>query len=655
MKKTLALLLTLAVTLASLVPFAFAIEDEGDPLPVGSVAEFMAMDPNGTYYLTADLTLTETYTGTFAGTLDGACHTLTISAPVFDSVKGSVSNLTLVGSVASSSGDLGALACTGDGVTITNVTNKATVTSPTDGSARVGGIIGYIEKTGNKSVFTRCTNTGDVAGYCPGGILGKAESQQVITLTGCVNLANVTGGDCTGGILGWAWSDFEVIDCVNGSEGCDFVVTGVSDGAGGIVGYVSASTDGLAQGCVNYAEMKGNSMAAGGIIARAGNNCEITFRNCTNYGFISNKSDLDKSYGCGGMGGELGGNMFFYDCTNYGDIECPRYNAGGMIGAILGDHGDGVFERCQNYGNVTIAINKNHAGGMVGSVNYGVASFESCVNYGTIHAVRFSGGLSGTLGTSDFDGTNSAKNCLNFGEIISDTDTAGGIFAYLAGHNAAVCANCYNAGNVTGGSEASGILGYINGKEVSVVNCVNIGTIKMNGTTAYAIFYNNNADPSPEIKDNLALAGCADQYAYDAKAGVELKGDFTAEDVASGKVAYVFNQAAGKDLLYQTIGTDAAPVADPSHDVVTGGDEPAIVYGDVDGDGEVIMKDLALIRAYIANYDAITKESPVEVAAGVDVNGDGSVTTMDLMLLRAYIANFDADTGVSAVVLGPQA
>ena len=80
----------------------------------------------------------------------------------------------------------------------------------------------------------------------------------------------------------------------------------------------------------------------------------------------------------------------------------------------------------------------------------------------------------------------------------------------------------------------------------------------------------------------------------------------------------------------------------------------AILYGDADGDGEIMAKDLVLIRQYLAGHDGAAGTSSVEVAAGADANGDGAISTKDIVILRRYIANYDEATGTSSVVLGPR-
>ena len=78
------------------------------------------------------------------------------------------------------------------------------------------------------------------------------------------------------------------------------------------------------------------------------------------------------------------------------------------------------------------------------------------------------------------------------------------------------------------------------------------------------------------------------------------------------------------------------------------------IYGDVNGDGKVSIKDVVLLNQYLANYDYDTGVSAVTVEAGADANGDGKISIKDVVLLNQYLANYDYDTGTSPIVLGPQ-
>lgn len=109
MKKNMAVLLSflmIVVICSSAAPAVFAREDAGEAVAVNDAAAFAAMDQTGNYYLTADITLSATYNGTFAGTLDGKGHTVTVSAPVFENVKGTVKDLVIKGKVEDTSAEL---------------------------------------------------------------------------------------------------------------------------------------------------------------------------------------------------------------------------------------------------------------------------------------------------------------------------------------------------------------------------------------------------------------------------------------------------------------------------------------------------------------------------------------------------------------------
>lgn len=79
------------------------------------------------------------------------------------------------------------------------------------------------------------------------------------------------------------------------------------------------------------------------------------------------------------------------------------------------------------------------------------------------------------------------------------------------------------------------------------------------------------------------------------------------------------------------------------------------IYGDANNDRVVNMKDVILLRQYIAAYNYDTHTSTVEIFAGADANGDNEVNMKDVILLRQYIAAYDYDIGTSTVVLGPTA
>ena len=60
-----------------------------------------------------------------------------------------------------------------------------------------------------------------------------------------------------------------------------------------------------------------------------------------------------------------------------------------------------------------------------------------------------------------------------------------------------------------------------------------------------------------------------------------------------------------------------------------------VKVGDINGDGDINMKDVLLIRRFIAHLEDSINE------AAADTNGDGEINMKDLLLLRQYIANWD--------------
>ena len=83
MKKIFLTLLIVSMLLCGALGISSVAFAEGEPTPVGTAEELLAMSPNGNYVLTADITLPEgKYVNSFYGTLDGDRHTVTIDNSV---------------------------------------------------------------------------------------------------------------------------------------------------------------------------------------------------------------------------------------------------------------------------------------------------------------------------------------------------------------------------------------------------------------------------------------------------------------------------------------------------------------------------------------------------------------------------------------------
>ena len=78
-----------------------------------------------------------------------------------------------------------------------------------------------------------------------------------------------------------------------------------------------------------------------------------------------------------------------------------------------------------------------------------------------------------------------------------------------------------------------------------------------------------------------------------------------------------------------TVTEPSATVTEPT---TTGTEADDILYGDANGDGAVNMKDVLILRKFLAGIDV----SYVEINS--DVNGDGAVNMKDVLILRKFLA-----------------
>ncbi len=220
-------------------------------------AAVKADDGNGTYahagvtlYLAGDIALTgtwkpvgstATYVGDFfAGTFDGCGHTISGL-----NVQGSTVNQGLFAAI--------------NKATIRNLNVSGTVSCGTKNY--VGGIVGKVQA----GTIENCSFSGSVTGGYTGGIAGGLNGNNV-TISGCANLAAVTG-TTAGGILGYWKNTAAIRDCYNTGS-----VTG-SAKAGGIVGQLNKGT---IENCYSIGDIGGKASQKGGIFAFS----SATVKNC---------------------------------------------------------------------------------------------------------------------------------------------------------------------------------------------------------------------------------------------------------------------------------------------------------------------------------------------------------------------------------------
>lgn len=530
--------------------------------PVGTAIttaeEFAAMEANGNYYLAKDIAIDASYATAFTGVFDGNGHTVTISAPMFTKLNGTVKNLTIEGS-ASQTGTVNAIesyvAAIARGtdknvsVLVENVANNATIT----GEYRAGGLIGQVF-AGSNAKFINCVNNGKITGTnMVGGIIAYVQGY-VLEMRDCVNNGDVSivagkDGNC-GGLVGRHGDDtlYDTNSAIDAERFANIVncknIGDVSSStqAGGIIGHARSATINIAY-CVNEGNITSNNGQAAGIAANVGSTKKVT------------EKDDD-------------GN----------DAEVTKY----MLVTLN-------VTNCVNTGNVTMkatslkSTDTKLASGIVGYVfgsgKVGFCRIDKCINLGTVSSTWFASQL---LGYS-----NSTKNTLK------NSIAAGKVEKYN---------NATKAMTV--------VFGLSNAKSANYP-VSNLYYLENDGTEYYSY---STGTASNRVK--LAT------YLNDNKDKGKIT-TFTAAELASGKIGAQFNKLVNREMLYQNIGTDAAPTTDSTHakiDVATKKSvKSAADFAAMEVDGN-----------YILDADIVISESYGTFSGTFDGNGHTVTTTVPL-------------------------
>ena len=365
--KWLALLLALMLSLSMISTTAFADSDawddytpeefsvgdgtEANPYQIANTAQFYYFTQhceNKYYVLTNDIDLEGRefpIISEFAGVLDGNGHkiinlNITSStseyAAMIATCRGTVKNLSVYGTVASTSLYTAAIAGRLRGGTIENCQNYCTVDSSHSGGAYVGGLAGYVSEKGKNLDCANYGSIGNNGGYYVGGIAGfilynsLENVDDTPSITGCLNTASVFGSE-----------------------------------AGGICGHQRGTT---IRECVNTGTITGRTYV-GGIVGRAyAKNCKIIWHededdekiyyeqnsafihDCYNTGEILTTS----GYGCGGIAGS------FTRCSSYSDTHSHPDPQNTCMG----------LKNCYNVGKVTQQNPKGYSGDILGYLSY---------------------------------------------------------------------------------------------------------------------------------------------------------------------------------------------------------------------------------------------------------------------------------------------
>ncbi len=317
MKKTTAfllaavLLLTLSVT--AILSFASPGVQE-----ITSASELKAMKAGGSYRLGRDIALTDGSTiASFSGTLDGNGKKITgLSAPLFDSLSGTVKNLTLTGNITlAGETTLGALANTATGAHVENVTSEVTISGNRPSAAlALGGLVG---RASGASVFEGVTNRG------------------AITVKGAFNEEN---NNAMGGIVGRIDAGVTLRRCENTGAVYADGNGNNSDFKGAVAGIVGISNGAVTVAdCLNAGEIRASysTLCIAGILGRTetGNTAAPMISGCVNRGKIVKTNDRGERPA--GIASYLRGGKVI-SCANLGGVSSNNAEVSGIVGYYNG-------------------------------------------------------------------------------------------------------------------------------------------------------------------------------------------------------------------------------------------------------------------------------------------------------------------------------
>ena len=364
-RKKVSLLLSIVLILSLVVAgLTVPASADGEPVAVSSAEEFLAMAYDGSYYLTADISLTGKWSQStsgspfnyFGGTLDGKGHTVTISGrSMFSNLGGNalVKNLIIEGTLG---GDyLGALSGETDGnnvfnICVENVTNHASGNSAADWGYS-GGFFGncYVKNSTCSITLINCTNTANItaSGHTSvGGFIGSLRGGS-LTMINCVNTGNVVGKQDAGGLVGRWWRDPGEKAVVQNCKNTGSVQNSTNMYAGGAIGWVHGTLE--LSNFVNTGAItsSGGAMGAGGFIGGA------------------HKSESDKQF-----------SATITKCVNEGTIS-----GGGSIGAFVGSN-NGAASTCTL--NISECIDKSGNANLIGEQKAGQTTLDTSKTEGQI-------------------------------------------------------------------------------------------------------------------------------------------------------------------------------------------------------------------------------------------------------------------------------
>ena len=627
--KILAMIISIMMIVSMIPMGALAVSATPAGEAINSAADFAAMAADGTYYLAADIELSETYANVFTGTFDGNGKTVTTSVPMFGEVENAtVQNFTVTGTADITTGievaqdtqcgnantAVGAVACVATNTSFEGITNNAKISiDATSNLWFCGGIVGVMlnaadETTETTVRFTNCVNTATITlsnangnsgvGGIAGGCQSAKENITTIYIENCKNTVALIGAKAAGAV---GYIQHAAVTVINFENTGSMSATGGI--AGGVIGQIHGKPGQLNfENCVNSGDCTG--LYAAGIVAYINNGYGQSFVGCTNSGNVSGANHAGGIIG--GIGAYKSGETVIAGCYNEGLITDTGAYAGGIAGRLIAVNCTVV--NCDNVG----AVTGPHAAGIIGWFQVNDSTMSGCTNEATITGTK----AGGIIGQAQPNGL-TVSNCMNNGDVYSNGNKQyiGGVIGWLYGTG--TIESCVNTGtvgvidDVYGSQGAGGIAGHLSSGTAVVKNCYNTGDVKAGytyvgglvgviNTGAYVINSYTNADVIGKPMNDSMLIGqigilfnttgeavsnnyyngdknqSLEKYGFsgtDVNTDVSSTKAFTNSDLASGQLTYDINNAAGETVFYQNINeggatNDAHPVTDPTHGYV---------------------------------------------------------------------------------------
>ena len=532
----------------------------------------------------------------FAGTFDGQNHTVTVGfnnttaeeTGLFRRINsGTVRNLKVGGTITTTQKLAGGI-CSGiwDRGTIENCESAVTINDNGSGDATHGGILAAIRGTNDSytiniqnCLFSGTLNASSRTGSA--GIVGWTSNSNTVKVKNCLVTGTLTIADSgDNGVIVRSTCDGEnnYYTCSAGGSLQKYYATEASAKKG--TGELCYLLNGQVSGGTNWRQTIGTDAAptpfntSSVVYANGSFQCDgVTPTGDVTYANTENHTVADHSFGannlcsaCKAVGQEPATSDGAYQIGSIGHLVwfASHVNAGNTTanGVLTADiaQGDAKYVPIGTEDNVyvghfdgqghTVDLALDHSDkdyqGLFGVVTDGVF-IEKIIVTGFVKGNNKVAGLvGGTKGSNSGQKTN-IWYCGNEATITAAGANGAGIIGVNMGTAASIIVtNCYNKGNITGGSESGAISGWLGDGKSSARNCYNIGTV-----------------------NNPAKGFCRNGGAYFTNCYFTTSSgtDNTTENTSHGQPAEVADAEVASGALCaklgfgfrQNLGTDAAP------------------------------------------------------------------------------------------------